>query len=148
MARGMEAGRSRVSGSADAFDAPVVPKGREARLWRAVVELFEIVDEAAERARPLASGRLEHLVVEFDDAYTAFVEGMERLPSEPQLVALQAVDRHLAAMVRAQDAALWTAAALVGDARWDEARRLALVVLRAHAWPERKLALVVAGGDA
>lgn len=144
----MAFGPPRAAGSFEETDVPAVPKGREARLWRAVVELFETVDEAAERPHPLAPGRLERLVVEFDDAYTVFVEGMERLPSEAQLVALQDVDRHLAAMVRAQDASLWAAAALSADARWREARRLALAVLRAHAWPERRLALVASEGGA
>lgn len=129
------------------------PSGRDARLWRVVLELRAVVDEAAEieggngaavKPKPLAPVRLERLVVEFDDAYTAFVEGMERLPSEAQLVALQAVDRQLAAMVAAKDASLWTAKALRDDARWGEAGRLARGVIEAFAWPARRLSLVAA----
>lgn len=128
-------------------DGRLVPTGREARLWRIVAELSVSVDDAVarrelERPRPLAPGRLENLVVEFDDAYTVFVEGMQVLPSEAQLIALQAVDRQLAAMVRAQEAELWTELALVSDARWGEAQRLALAVIDAFDWPARRLALV------
>ena len=114
------------------------PSGREARLWRVLVELCGAVDEP----KPVLPGRLEHLVVEFDDAYTAFVEAMERLPSEAQFVALQAVDRQLAAMVRAKDAALWLETALRGDERWREAGRLAHGVIEAFDWPARRLSLV------
>ena len=67
----------------------------------------------------------ENLVVEFDEAYTGFVEGMDQLPSESQLLALQAVDTSLAAMVRIKDASLWTADAFRGDPRWNEVRALA-----------------------
>lgn len=116
----------------------VAPSGREARLWRVLVELCGAVDEP----KPVPPGRLERLVVEFDDAYTAFVEAMERLPSEAQFVALQAVDRQLAAMVRAKDAALWTETARRGDDRWNEAGRLARGVIEAFDWPARRLSLV------
>lgn len=171
------------------------PTGREARLWRVLVELAVQVDDAiaahaeavaaaaaaalaaeavepveqgratrkpeqgirstgeAEarssvsrgarpKARPLLPGRLENLVVEFDDAYTVFVEGLERLPTESQMLALQAIDRQLAAMIRAREAELWTERALREDERWGEAQRLALAVIEAFAWPERRLALV------
>lgn len=131
-------------------DAPgsAAPTGREARLWRVLVELSVQVEEARaalarkEKPRRLLPGRLENLVVEFDDAYTVYVEGMERLPEEAQLLALQAVDRQLAAMVRAKEAALWTEQALCEDDRWDETRLLALAAIDAYAWPARRLALV------
>ncbi|MFO0690883.1 MAG: hypothetical protein U0900_19460 [Myxococcota bacterium] len=125
-----------------------VPTGREARLWRVLVELWVQVEEARaalarnEKPRKLVPGRLENLVVEFDDAYTVYVEGMERLPEEAQLLALQAVDRQLAGMVRAKDAALWTEQALCADQRWDEVRLFALAAIHAYAWPARRLALV------
>lgn len=125
-----------------------VPTGREARLWRVLVELSVQVEEARvalarnEKPRKLVPGRLENLVVEFDDAYTVYVEGMERLPEEAQLLALQAVDRQLAGMVRAKEATLWTEQALCADPRWDDARLLALAAIRAYAWPPRRLALV------
>lgn len=124
--------------------APAAPTGREARLWRVLVELSVQVEEAraAEKPRMLLPGRLENIVVEFDDAYTVYVEGMDRLPDEAQLLALQAVDRQLAGMVRAKEAALWTENALREDRRWGEAQRLALAAIRAYAWPARRLALV------
>lgn len=150
------------------------PSGHEGRLWRVVVDLSVAVEDAlarhAERSqagsRPavqpprngaagppgdLVTRRLERIVVEFDDAYTAYVEGMQSLPAEAALVALQAVDRQLAAMVRAQDAELWSERALREDARWSEAQRLALGVLEACGWPLRRLAVVregTGGGDA
>lgn len=128
--------------------APAAPTGREARLWRVLVELSVQVEEARAavakegKPRPLLPGRLENIVVEFDDAYTVYVEGMDRLPEETQLLALQAVDRQLAGMVRAKEAALWTEQALREDRRWDETQRLALAAIRAYAWPTRRLALV------
>lgn len=118
----------------------IVPSGREARLWRVLVELCGAVEDP----KPVLPGRLEKLVVEFDDAYTTFVEGMEQLPSEAQFVALQAVDRQLAAMVRATDAALWTEQALREDTRWSEAGRLVRGVIQAFDWPGRRLSLVAA----
>jgi hypothetical protein len=79
--------------------------------------------------KPVASNAFpvhaENLVVEFDEAYTGFVEGMDQLPSESQLLALQAVDTKLAAMVRMKDASLWTADAFCDDPRWNEVRALA-----------------------
>jgi hypothetical protein len=134
-----------------AVEERVAPTGRDARLWRVLLELSRSVVEAAvdtsdrsdaPRAKPLAPGQLERLVVEFDDAYTTFVEGMERLPSESQLMALQAVDRQLAAMVRAQEAELWTQRALREDDRWRETQRLACGVLEAFDWPALRLVLV------
>lgn len=131
----------------------VAPSGRDARLWRVLVDLCGTIDDAAATegdrvaaAKPKLGlpGRLEKLVVEFDDAYTAFVEGMERLPSEAQFMALQAVDRQLAAMVRATDAALWSEQALREDARWSEAGRLVRGVIQAFDWPGRRLSLVAA----
>ncbi|MBK7949264.1 MAG: hypothetical protein IPK00_11110 [Deltaproteobacteria bacterium] len=127
---------------------PAAPTGREARLWRVLVELSVQVEEARAafardgKPRALLPGRLENVVVEFDDAYTVYVEGMERLPDEAQLLALQAVDRQLAGMVGAKEAALWTEQALREDRRWNEAERLARAAIRAHAWPERRLSLV------
>lgn len=127
---------------------PAVPTGREARLWRVLVELSVQVEEARaafakqEKPRPLVPGRLENLVVEFDDAYTVYVEGMESLPDEGQLLALQAVDRQLAGMVAAKDAALWTELALREDRRWSQAQKLARTAIAAYAWPVRRLAVV------
>jgi len=134
-----------------AVEGRVAPTGRDARLWRVLLELSRSVVEAAvdpsdrsdaPRAKPLAAGQLERLVVEFDDAYTTFVEGMERLPTESQLMALQAVDRQLAAMVRAQEAELWTQRALREDDRWRETQRLASCVLAEFDWPALRLVLV------
>lgn len=134
-----------------AVEGRVAPTGRDARLWRVLLELSRSVVEAAvdtsdrsdaPRAKPLAPGQLERLVVEFDDAYTTFVEGMERLPTESQLMAIQAVDRQLAAMVRAQEAELWTQRALREDDRWRETQRLASSVLEAFDWPPLRLVLV------
>jgi len=141
----------------------VAPTGREARLWRVLVELSHRVGEpesgssgpsaSSERSelpppKPFAPGQIERLVVEFDDAYTTFVEGMERLPNEAQLIALQSVDRQLTALVRAQEAELWTQKALREDPRWIEVQRLAFGVIEAFAWPMVRLALVAPGAVA
>lgn len=79
--------------------------------------------------------RAEKLVVEFDTAYTAFVENIDRLPSESQMLALQAVDTKLAAMVAAKEPALWIPWACREDIRWREVRALAETALDAFDWP-------------
>ncbi len=109
--------------------------GRAERLRRAIAGLAEAppTEEDAKR-RPSTPGLAENLVFEFDEAYTAFVEGFESLPAEEQLLALQAVDTHVSSMVGAKDAALWTERARREDARWVEARALAAHVLRVFDW--------------
>ena len=76
------------------------------------------------------------LVVEFDEAYTCFVEGFEQLPSESQMIALQAVDTKLSAMIGAKDAELWTLRARREDRIWVEVRRLVDVAIESFAWSE------------
>ena len=71
------------------------------------------------------------LVVEFDEAYTAFVDGLENLPSESQMIALQAIDTKLSAMLRAQDAAHWTPQARIEHPCWIEVRVLVVDVMDA-----------------
>lgn len=148
---------ARAAASSDGSEARVAPVGRDARLWRVLVELSfaaaafradasgtaEASTPPPPRPKPFAAGVLERLVVEFDDAYTIFVEGMDRLPSEAQLLALQAVDRQLVAMVRAQDAELWTQKGLREDPRWGEAHLLVVGAIEAFAWPTQRLSLVV-----
>ena len=110
--------------------------GREARLRRASAGLAKVPPSAEEAKRlPARPGFVENLVFEFDEAYTAFVEGFETLPSEEQLLALQAVDTHVSAMVRARDAALWTERARREDAPWEEVRARAAHVLRVFESP-------------
>ncbi|MEM9174177.1 MAG: hypothetical protein AAGC67_03010 [Myxococcota bacterium] len=110
--------------------------GREARLQRALRGLAEAPPSADEaKRRPVRPGFAENLVFEFDEAYTAFVEGFETLPSEAQLLALQAVDTHVSKMVRAKDAELWTERARREDPPWIEVRALAAHVLRVFDWP-------------
>ena len=116
--------------------AQVVPEGRAARLWRAIASLAEEPPSAEEaKRRPTAAGFAENLVFEFDEAYTAFVEGFEALPSEGQLISLQAVDTTVSSMVRAKDAALWTEQARREAPVWADVRRLARDVLEAFDWP-------------
>jgi len=105
------------------------------RLRRAVEELATPPPPLGERprARPVP-GRVENLVVEFDEAYTAFVEGFDALPSESQMIALQAVDAKLTRMVGAKDASLWSEAALAREPVWQEVRKLAADVLREFDW--------------
>ena len=112
------------------------PSGREARLWRAVAGLAEAPpSEEVARKLPANPGYGEKLVFEFDEAYTAFVEGFETLPDEAQLLALQAVDTQVSSMVRAKDVALWTETARREDPEWQSVRSLAGRVLDTFAWP-------------
>ena len=109
---------------------------REERLSRSVQALAEEPPSAAEaKRRPLSAGHAENLVFEFDEAYTNFVDGFEVLPSEAQMLALQAVDREVSAMVGAADAALWTEAARQEEPCWQAVRAAAAHVLRVFDWP-------------
>lgn len=114
---------------------------RSARLWRVVVSLATPPESSSgegDRAKESAtiSTHAENLAVEFDEAYTEFVEGFDQLPGESQLLALQAVDTKLAAMVRAKDAALWTVQACREDPSWREVRVLAEATIVEFDWPE------------
>lgn len=112
------------------------PTGREARLWRAVAGLAETPpSEDVARRQPANPGYGEKLVFEFDEAYTAYVDGFETLPAEAQLIALQAVDTQVSSMVRAKDVALWTEAARREDPEWLSVRSLATRVLNEFDWP-------------
>lgn len=117
-------------------DAREAPVGRDRRLWEALLGLAASPPSAEEaKRRPSPPGHAEQLVLEFDEAYTAFVEGFEALPSEGQLLALQAVDARVSSMVRAADAALWTEQARREDPCWREVRVLSRRVLEVFDWP-------------
>jgi len=114
----------------------VKPAARSNRLWRAVLSLAKPVDPPEVAAgRPVVPGFAENLVVEFDDAYTTFVEGFDSLPSEGQMLALQSVGNKLTSMVGAKDPGLWTDQARREDANWIELRSLAMQVLLEFDWP-------------
>lgn len=90
-----------------------------------VLEATPESSTAGREPLPGAPGRLEKLVVDFDEAYTAFVLGCEALPDESELLAIQAVDAKLSGMVRAADASLWTESAWRESECWVEVRVLA-----------------------
>jgi hypothetical protein len=104
---------------------------RSDRLMRVLALLARVPDPAAAGE---TSSRGDGLTVEFDDAYTAFVDGFEDLPSESQMAALQAVDRKLSMMVSAKDPDLWTPRARREAPSWSEVRQLAGTVIREFAW--------------
>lgn len=105
-----------------------------------VLDLLATIPEAAVPEHSIAvadssdHGDAQSLVVEFDEAYTAFVEGFEQLPSESQMIALQAVDTKLSAMVGAKDAVLWTTRARREDRVWVEVREIVADVFERFAW--------------
>jgi hypothetical protein len=109
--------------------------GRDLRLWRSVVLLAEPPPEMNPPPNGVP-GQSENFVFEFDEAYTAYVEGFESLPSEGQMLALQAVDRKVAQMVAMKEAAIWTEAARRENAHWLELRSLASRVLVEFDWPD------------
>ena len=106
-----------------------------ARLSRIVLALAASPPSpgASRRAKGLP-GQTENLVLEFDEAYTAWVEGFTVLPEEAQLIALQRVDRQLAEMVAAKDAGLWTEQAHREAGVWHEVRALAGAVVELFGW--------------
>ena len=81
---------------------------------------------------PLAKGGTagDVLAARFDDVYTDFVDSLQRLPSEAQLVSLQALDSAIHSMSGVENAALWTEAAVQNDPRWQELREIARTVLQ------------------
>lgn len=109
---------------------------------RVLISLASIPQKGGRQGTSIAAGdapersRAQALVVEFDDAYTAVVEGLEQLPSESQMIALQAVDTRLSVMVAAKDAALWTDRARREDQVWTEFRELAADVIAEFGWWE------------
>ena len=115
-----------------------IPDGRSKRLWRCLLSLATPLEEqpsTGQRKVISMPGRSENLVVEFDEAYTVFVEGFEALPSESQMSAIQAVDAKLSSMVRAADETLWTDQARRHGDVWAEVRELAGRAIRAFEWP-------------
>ena len=119
-----------------ALSAEGPPQGRAARLWRAVLCLAEMPPSEEDAVlRPVVPGHAENLVFEFDEAYTDFVDGLKKLPSESQMLALQEVDVKVSSMVGAKDISLWTDRARREDENWAELRQLAARVFSAFDWP-------------
>ena len=110
------------------------PDGSAVRLWRVLLSLATPPPVEPDES-VVTPGGTENLVVEFDEAYTAFVESFERLPNDSQMLALQAVDTKLASMVRAKDASLWTARGYREDPSWNEVRALAVDAMDEFDWP-------------
>ncbi len=76
----------------------------------------------------------DQLAIDFDEAYTAFVGQLVKLPSPAQLEALQELDQQLDTM---SDPALrpkWTADAMKSDPDWQVVRSLAGAALAAFGW--------------
>ena len=114
---------------------PDPSSARVLRLQRAIIGLAADPPSTEDaKRRPAVAGFAENLVFEFDEAYTAWVEGFDSLPGEEQMLAVQAVDTKVSGMVRAQDAALWTEQARREDPHWQEVRALAARVLRIFDW--------------
>ena len=110
------------------------PAGSSARLWRSLV-LLAAPPEDGSGGLDAVSVRAENLVVDFDEAYTGFFQESDRLPSESQLLALQAVDTKLSEMVRAKDAEIWTNRAWRENSSWREVRALAECAIGEFEWP-------------
>ena len=104
---------------------------RAVRIWRAAVALSKAPATAGG-----AEGQAEKLVLEFDEAYTAFVDGFSELPTEGQLLSLQAVDNQVASMVAMKDASVWTESAHRDSESWTELRSRASRVLSEFDWPD------------
>ena len=113
------------------------PAGAAGQLWRALVALAAVPPPLKRKGeKGWVAGRSENLVVEFDEAYTSFVDSFDSLPAESQLLTLQKMDQQLSSMVRAADADLWTQKAHVSDPSWIKVRHLAADVIEAFDWPQ------------
>jgi hypothetical protein len=108
-------------------------ESRETLLMRAVQQLALPADEAL-AARPLHGSNPEALALEFDDLYTDYIDNLDELPSEAQLVALQALDSALTAMSGPANAELWTPTSVSSHPRWSEVRDLARRAIDHFGW--------------
>ena len=107
-------------------------------LSRRLMDVVALLAMTPEYLRESGGGReteAHQIVVEFDEAYTAFVDGFEELPSESQLLALQAIDTKVSAMVAAKDSAMWTPRARLEDRDWNDLRVLAVLAIEKFARP-------------
>ena len=66
---------------------------------------------------------------DFDEAYTDYIDGLDELPSQAQLQALQSVDSALLAMLDDDSGSLWSAEAIEVDPRWSALRTTAGEIL-------------------
>jgi hypothetical protein len=105
----------------------------ETLLMRAVAHLA-LPGDAALAARPLLRSSPDALAREFDDLYTDFIDNLDELPTEAQLVALQALDSALTAMSGPANSDLWTEASVRGHPRWSEVRDLARTAIDQFGW--------------
>jgi hypothetical protein len=104
-------------------------------LLRSAVQDLALPPELGLSRKAAGTHRPDELALEFDDVYSAFVSNAAVLPTEEQLLALQALDSALAAMSGPENAPLWTESAVKTHPRWVEVRSLAATVLEVFAWP-------------
>lgn len=105
----------------------------EQLLAQAVLDLARPEAQALAR-KPAGRRTPDSLAVEFDDAYTAYVENLEQLPTDAQLESLQALDAALTAMTGPANRELWTESALKNHPRWAEIRVLARAATTHFGW--------------
>ena len=111
---------------------------RSAGLERMLVEAVQDLaasGAAAVGRKPEGSHQPDGLALDFDAAYTAFVDGLDELPSMERLQALQSLDSELSAMSGKHNAQLWTEDAVRTHPRWAKVRALATDVLERFGWP-------------
>jgi len=111
-----------------------MPIDPQEALLRSAVQGLALPPQAESHQNPTETRRPDELAHEFDDHYSAFVSNAVELPTEKQLLALQALDSALTAMSGPESSALWTEVAVKTHSSWREVRRLAAVVLEAFAW--------------
>jgi hypothetical protein len=86
---------------------------------------------------PDAVAKADELVLDFDNCAAAIRARDDNGLTEPQLVALAAVDEQLATMSRLAtelDVDMWSETALRNDSNWQQMRRLASEALEAFGW--------------
>ena len=110
-------------------------KPTAAERLEAVVQLLAMPGADAPARDGLA--RPDALAIDFDEAYTAFVGTLGKLPTEPQPKALQDLDAQLLHMSDPAKQSLWTAEAMATDPTWESLRTTARAVLLAFEWSTR-----------
>ncbi len=105
----------------------------EERLAQAVQQLARPGEDVLASGAP-GSRIPERMALEFDEAYTTYVEHLDQLPSEAQFRSLQKIDSALSAMMGPENASLWTDESLKKHPHWAEVRSLAREAMAQFSW--------------
>lgn len=108
-------------------------RSREKALFQAVGNLALPGAEALAK-KPAGKHRPDQLALDFDEAYTTYVETLDELPTDAQFQTLQALDSALSAFSDPANREVWTEDAVKQHPSWSEVRAIAQSILAAFDW--------------